>query len=103
MVVREWLHETCVVPQSGLGPGATTGYWTLTKNRIMQGVRMGGSGTGVDGGKGKEREGAVLVSELDPDAPLRDSKTLDTEDAVSSLVSHSEDAMVDIVLDMFNL
>ncbi|KAJ3474231.1 hypothetical protein NLI96_g12576 [Meripilus lineatus] len=81
VVVREWLHETCVVPQSGLGPGATTGYWTLTKNRIMQGVRMGGSGTGVDGGKGKEREGAVLVSELDPDAPLRDSKTLDTEDA----------------------
>ena len=49
---------------------------------------MGGVGTGV-GGKGKEREGAALVSELDPDAPLRDQKTLDTEDAVSSSLSRS--------------
>lgn len=55
----------------------------------MQNIRMSGGGSV----KGKERErssagGGRVVSEMDPDAPIREQKNLDTEDAVGTFHPH---------------
>lgn len=70
VAVREWLHDNAPVPHP---PESTTGYWRMTKHRLLQGLRTE-----------NRKELAPLVSALDPDAPLRESngKSLAADDAV---------------------
>ncbi|KAI0048451.1 nuclear pore protein 84/107 [Auriscalpium vulgare] len=58
VVVREWLHETAPPPPHG---DASTGYWRFTKHRVMQALRTGNDGKGIDS----------VVKQMDPDAVVR--------------------------------
>lgn len=77
VALREWLHETAPPP---LSADAATGYRRFTHARLAQAKRMAGLGGSItaDGG---------LVRSLDPDAAVREEKSLASEDTVRVLAS----------------
>ncbi|KAI0067354.1 hypothetical protein BV25DRAFT_1877263 [Artomyces pyxidatus] len=59
VVVREWLHDTAPAPPQA---EASTGYWKFTKHRVMQALRTGSDGRGLDN----------VVKQMDPDTVGRE-------------------------------
>lgn len=77
-IIREWLQDSAVLPPPS---EATTGYWRFTKHRVLQSLRLGGADTR----KGSTAGDAGVVTEMDPDAPVREEaegRTLAADDAV---------------------
>lgn len=74
-IIREWLQDSAPSPPYS---EAATGYWKFTKHRVLQDLRTGSAG--AIGG---------VVTEMDPDAPVRedaDGKTLAADDAVCGML-----------------
>lgn len=78
-IIREWLQDSAPPPPYS---EAATGYWKFTKHRVLQDLRTGS--TGAAGSQRGSTAGGV-VTEMDPDAPVREEgegKTLAADDAV---------------------
>ncbi|GAB4820101.1 hypothetical protein N2152v2_007147 [Parachlorella kessleri] len=84
----EFLAGEALDRDPGVPFASTDGVWRETRSRLASGaVTAGGRGGGgaFGGGAGGARDaggaGALLVSELDPDAPTRQRRRLDSENA----------------------